>query len=285
MAGAAFDDDFSVRHILIESAADLHRLRGSKYVQSAVEPALYRRVRELLDSQRQVLFSGTPCQVAGLRSFLRKGYNNLLCCDLACHGVPSPLVWKRYLDDRFDEGKGPAEVNFRDKKEGWKRYRVRHRLRDGSSEYRAPLSDAYMAAFLRDYSLRPSCYHCRFANLHRQGDLTLADFWGVERSHPEYDLEDRGTSLVMVNSEHGQKWLELCHEELFLGEASLEAAVSGNPVLVRPSSRPPERATFYADLVKLPFPAVVRKYRLYPPSTFRRVVGRLIRMAKGCFER
>jgi coenzyme F420-reducing hydrogenase beta subunit len=279
--GAAYDDNLVVRHVLIEASKDLYRLRGSKYVQSEIAPALYHKVRDLLKQGRPVLFSGTPCHIAAMRSYLGKPYDNLFCCDIICHGVPSPILFKCYVQDNLARGVQLVNVTFRDKTNGWKHYGVRWHLHNGSSKLVAMSADPYMAAFLRDYALRPSCYICQFKSTMRQGDLTIADFWGVANEYPEYDSDDKGTSLVLVNNKHGQAWLDSCRKNLFLGMANLDTAIVGNAQLVRPSFRPSERDTFYGDLAILSFHALIRKYRLHPPSLSRRIVGALKHWLKG----
>lgn len=273
VVGAAYDEHLVVHHTLIETSADLHRLRGSKYVQSQFSHVLYRQILDLLSQGRLVFFTGTPCQVAGLRNFLIKPYDNLLCCDLICHGTPSPLFWERYVHHMKMRGDELAGVSFRDKSTGWKNSSIRLYLQNGRSRRHDLFADPYVAAFLRDYSLRPSCYTCHFTNTNRTGDLTIADFWGVAGKYPEYDLDDKGTSLVLVNTEKGKIWLEDCQSRLFLGRADLETAISGNPMLVRPCHRPKKRDTFYRDLEVLSFPSLVCKYRLYPVSLPRRLLG------------
>jgi ferredoxin len=277
VAGAAFDDNLVVRHILVENTNDLHRLRGSKYVQSEIPLALYHQIRDRLKQGQLVFFSGTPCQVAGLTSFLGKSYANLFCCDIACHGVPSPLLLARYV--RYNQARGEqlVKISFRDKAKGWKHSGIRRHLHNGESKFTAVFSDPFMSAFHRDYALRFSCYVCQFASSIRPGDLTIADFWGVAERYPEYDCDDKGTSLILVNTEKGRDWLEMSQQWLFLGPSDIETAISGNPVLVRPSPRAVERTTFYRDLNTISFSRLISKYRLGPPSLSRRIVRSVAR--------
>jgi coenzyme F420-reducing hydrogenase beta subunit len=272
VVGAAYDENMVVRHVIVDTPADLPSLRGSKYVQSQISPALHRQIRDLLKQGRPVLFSGTPCQVAGLRSFLRQPSEALFCCDLICHGVPSPLLFERYVQHSQAGGGGTiANVSFRDKTNGWKRYTIRHTLPDGQFRVTPWFDDSYMLAFANDYALRPACYACHFTTVARQGDITIADFWGVANKYPQYDQDDKGTSLILVNTEKGAAWLDACCEKLFLGKADLDTAIAGNPMLVRPTSRPKQRDTFYRNLNVLSFPTFVRKYRLCQPTRFRRL--------------
>ena len=262
VVGAAFDEAFAVHHILIEKSSELYRLRGSKYVQSEVNPSFLRQIRYLLEHGRQILFSGTPCEVEGLRKYLNKSYENLYCCDLICHGVPSPLLFKSYIKEKELNGSRLVEVCFRDKSKGWKQFEVLHRLQNGKCEAISVFTDPYMRAFLRDYALRNSCYECRYKNTFRVGDITIADFWGVSKQYPQYDLEDKGTSLVLVNNEKGKALLNESSSELFIGIADLDTAISGNPCLVKQCYRPPQRESFYKDLKMMPYSKLLKKYKL-----------------------
>jgi len=283
VAGAAFDDRLVVRHTIIETFADLHRLRGSKYVQSEVSWALLRQIRELLKQDRPVFFSGTPCQVAGLRGFLHRPDQNLFCSDLVCYGVPSPLLLARYVRHHQTQGHPLANISFRDKTIGWKHSGVRQYCQKDGSKFRSLSEDPYMAAFSSNCALRPSCYDCKFASPTRSGDLTIADFWGVAKKYPEYDRDDKGTSLVLANTAKGSAWLDACRADLFVGPADLDTAIAGNPRLVSSSHRPPQRDTFYRDLNAFSFPALIRRYRLHPPSLFCRILyGIKRRVAATC---
>lgn len=281
VAGAAFDDDLVVRHILIENSTDLARLRGSKYVQSEIPQTMYQCMRDLLIQGRPVLFSGTPCQVAGLRNFLRKPYDNLSCCDIVCHGVPSPKVFDAYktmLECQY--GAKAQRIAFRRKDCGWKRFSVSLSFENNTEYRRIFNSDPFMLGFLQNIYLRPSCYDCKFTNTDRPGDLTIADFWNVEKRYPKYDQEDKGTSLILVNTAKGQVWLDVCHKRLFLGSADLETAIAGNSSLVRSVKRSSKRETFYRDFGVIPFSIIIRKYRLHAPSRTRRIIVLLKRHAK-----
>jgi len=263
VVGASFDEELVVRHCIIEKHADLHKLRGSKYVQSQISPNLYRAMLSLLKDGRTVLFSGTPCQVAAVKNISKKFHDTLFCCDILCHGVPAPRLFARYILAHSASGDTLTNISFRDKKTGWKKFSITQHFSDGRSKSSAISDDPYMLAFLRNYTLRPSCYDCKFTNLTRFGDLTLADFWGVEKNYPEYDKEDKGTSLVLVNSDKGQTWLENCRGQLFLGPADIHTAIVRNPMLVQPARKPIERITFYHDLETLGFDALVLKYQLH----------------------
>jgi NAD-dependent dihydropyrimidine dehydrogenase PreA subunit len=273
VAGAAWDADMVCRHILVEDSKNLDRLRGSKYVQSEIAPELFARIGNELSQKRHLLFTGTPCQVAALRNFLGQDDENLLCCDLVCHGVPSPAWLRKHLAASRKRSLPVTSIRFRDKTNGWKRFGVRKIYSDGSSLYKGMHADPYMASFLKNMCLRPSCYKCKYTSTARPGDITLADYWRVATKYPEYDREDKGTSLLLINSNKGRKWLDHCRATLFLGEGDLFHAMSGNPMLSRPATRPPERDTFMEDISILSVSELRKKYGLHPRPLLQRGLG------------
>lgn len=185
--GAAFDDDFLVHHIAIESIEDLKLLQGSKYLQSKIQNK-YKEAQDFLNKGRKVLFSGTACQIAGLKSFLRKEYDNLFAIDVLCHGVPSQKAWQKYLEDK--EKKYDSSLNkieFRNKATGWKEYSVKIAFSNSKTYTEIFPVDDYMKLFLCNICLRPSCYDCKFKSLNRPSDITLGDCWGVESYMPDMD--------------------------------------------------------------------------------------------------
>jgi len=265
VVGAAFDEGMVVRHILVEDTDGLARLRGSKYVQSEIPTELFSRIDNLLGQDRRILFSGTPCQVAALRNYLGQDHETLLCCDLICHGVPSPGLFRKHLDSQCKETVPIASFEFRNKKKGWKHFGIKKTWKDASASFESMYEDPFMASFLRNYCLRGSCYGCKFTTTTRQGDITIADYWGVATKYPEYDREDRGTSLLLINTTKGQNLLRKCENELFVGIGDLDHAVTHNPMLSRPASKPPERDTFLRDMSSMTVAALRTKYHLYPP--------------------
>lgn len=272
IVGAVFDENLVVKHVVVNTVKGLTRLRGSKYVQSDLSPTVYHQVRWALLQKKTVLFSGTPCQVAGLRTYLHHPFENLFCCDLVCHGVPSPRLLDEYI--RYSQNdRTLIGIDFRHKASGWKQFRVRHSYSDSLARSVGIWSDPFMHAFLRDYCLRECCYSCQYSTLSRVGDLTIGDFWSVERRYPEYDRDDRGTSLVLVNTDKGRAWLEASRSSLFVGPADLETALKGNPLLApRSGKQPLQRLSFYRDLDLIGYEKVIKKYRLHPTSLSRRVI-------------
>lgn len=240
--GAVFDASWEVHHVCAERIEDVYPMMGSKYVQSRIENT-YKEAEAFLREGREVLFTGSPCQIAGLRSFLRfKDYPNLLAVDFLCHGVPSPGVWRRYLaetyggwkPERNDKSRRQAAagkntvllslnakspiggISFRDKSTGWKKFRFVVRGKSASkADKNSVLSsdihyeNAYMRGFLSDIYLRPSCYGCRCKNGANHSDMTIADYWGARVTDQDFD-DDKGLGLVLVNSEKGNK----CFDDL-----------------------------------------------------------------------
>lgn len=199
--GAAFDGKWNVKHTVVDCKEKLQLLRGSKYVQSDTGDT-FKKVKEYLDKDKLVLYSGTACQIAGLKGFLQKDFPNLYTIDVLCHGTPSPKVWRLYLDKLNAEK--VTDISFRDKSEGWKDYFFAAKYQDGSSVKRKFSEDIFMKMFLDNISLRPSCYSCKYKRLERESDLSLGDSWGIEGHMPEMD-DDKGTSVVLVHSDKGEK--------------------------------------------------------------------------------
>ncbi len=259
IVGAAMDPDGVVRHRIVESEATLAVLRGSKYVQSEAWHT-YPAVKALLAEGREVLFSGTPCQVAGLSKYLGKPYDGLWLVDIVCHGVPSPKAWSLYLKERKkNAGTDVASAEFRNKASGWQNYSMRIRFAD-QTEYRVSLkNDPYLRAFLKNAILRPSCHQCASKGAQRASDLTLADFWGVTRCIPEMDAYD-GVSLVLVNTPKGAALLDSCSSSLVLQETELEKALEANTAYSQSAAASPAREAFFAALDSTPFDVISARY-------------------------
>ena len=215
--GAAFDNKYNVVHTYVESKNELLKFRGSKYVQSKIGDS-YQKAKMFLDSGRIVYFSGTPCQIAGLYSFLRKSYDNLITQDLICHGVPSPMVWLKYIEYREKMANSSIKnISFRSKISGWNNFSILFEFKNGT-KYSSIISngnsdDPFMKLFLKNYCLRPSCYDCQFKKIHRHADITLADFWGIQSVLPNFD-DDKGVSAILIHSDKGKKAFELINDKI-----------------------------------------------------------------------
>lgn len=278
--GACFDSDWNVIHDYTETKEGLARFRGSKYVQSNVGNS-FTQVKTFLDSGREVLFSGTPCQVAGLKNYLRKPYSNLLTVDLVCHGVPSPEVWRKYLQETIRKAYGIknnkaavnpgdyiSDISFRAKDKGWIKYNIKIIFRDGKVEIMPFYENPYMNVFLSDLSLRPSCYACP-AKLHNmQSDITLADFWGGNRINPDID-DDKGCGLILIHSK--EKFDFLFSADCKLLQQQLVSVVKYNPSILSAVNEPVNRKFFWT---------VYRKKDLYTSYMFtvsNSIIIRIIR--------
>lgn len=266
--GAAFDAHQHLRHIACFRKEDLWRLRGAKYVQSDLGDLgqTFREIKIALET-RQVLFSGTPCQVEGLYRFLGGRPENLTTCDLVCHGVPSPGVWEdmaRSIERR--RRKDLQAVRFRNKVTGWKDSHFTTVYDDGTVDTAPLFSTEYGRAFGRALFLRPSCYACPYTTMARVGDLTLGDFWGL-RDDELPEQQEKGVSLLMVNTPHGSHLFD----QLLLGKQVFppERAVAGNPRLASPIGRPAERAAFFAAYATEPFEQVRKRFFRLPPLPVR----------------
>lgn len=276
--GAAMDERLQVVHRCVETEEELTALRGSKYVQSSIG-LTYRQVRQFLKADRLVLFTGTPCQIGGLRRFLKQDYDNLITQDVVCHGVPSPNAWKAYLKFREKQlGQQLQQVDFREKVPGWRRYSLKLKLADGTEHTCEAAQDPYMRAFVKDLSLRSSCYRCAFKGLHRCADITLADFWGIEHICPEMD-DDKGTSLVLLHTEKGKAFFEEIKEQLHCKPTDAEAACAYNPAMVKPSQSHAQRPLFYDKIASASFDCVVNA-ACPKKSLIRRVREKLKRVLR-----
>ena len=268
--GAGYDSQYNVIHKEASSKEKLDEIRGSKYVQSNINDT-YVKTRYYLEKNKMVLFSGTPCQIAGLYNFIQQDYANLYTCDIVCHGVPSPKVFNKYkkMLEKRNNSK-IKKISFRNKKFGWKLFSV-SLLFENDTEYSKTLKeDPYMLGFLRNYFLRPSCYKCIYAKLPRVSDITLGDFWGIDNKHPELD-DNKGTSLVLVNTEKGREMLDNCRDNIFIKQCSLEDAIAENPCIIKPVNEPKLRKKFFEDLNNKDFEYVVKRY-MSPPSWIKKII-------------
>ena len=263
--GAALDGKQHLRHIACFRKEDLWRMRGAKYVQSDLE-GVFREVKKHLPS-RMVLFSGTPCQVDGLYRYLGSRPENLITCDLICHGVPSPGVWEdmaRSIERR--KGKGLQAVRFRNKVEGWKNSHFTTVYDDGTVDSAPLMHTEFGRAFGRALFLRPCCHSCAYTNLNRPGDFTLGDLWGLA---PEElpQQQEKGISLLLVNSERGSHIFDQVGLER--QTFPLERAVLGNPRLATPIPASSDRGAFFAAYALEPFEQVRKKFCGVPPLPVR----------------
>lgn len=250
--GARFNDEWDVIHDYAETKDGLMSFRGSKYVQSNVADS-YKQVEAFLKADRKVMFVGTPCQVAGLKKYLRLEYEKLLTVDFICHGVPSPKVWKRYLQEKvaFKGIDDPivTAISFRNKSTGWKKYSLSLNVSDGKNHhvYSSVFTDnEYMRAFLSDLSIRPSCYNCPAKSGKSGSDVTIGDFWGIEKILPELD-DDKGLSIVLLNN----NYREYVTEQLSgVRKVDFQESIQGNKSYGFSVKRPINRDYFFHCIQK-----------------------------------
>lgn len=294
--GARFDEQWQVKHDYAETMEGLAAFRGSKYVQSRIENT-YQEAERFLKARRKVLFSGTPCQIAGLQNYLRKEYDNLLTVDFICHGVPSPMVWRRYLKEEVarqcdrknsvlshpihEEDVLVEGISFRDKTMGWKKFSFALTLSttNGSGEKIqfcscSPMTkNEYLRGFMSNVYLRPSCYSCAFKCLKSKSDITLGDFWNIRLYNKHLD-DNQGLSLMLLNNSRG-----LCLANAIRSEVAFYSIpnydINSNFALMNSVVASNKRSCFYdlynthdsfigliRDILKLNFKEKVKLYML-----------------------
>lgn len=248
-----------VKHIRISDHEEIVSLRGSKYVQSEIGRC-YLEAEKDLKAGKWVLFTGTPCQIEALKSFLSKEYERLICMDFICHGVPSPKIWEHYARMREDEhGSEIKSISFRDKRNGWKRYGLSIEFLNESVYYLNKSEDPYLRSFLWDLSLRPSCYECVFKKQNRRSDITVADFWGVDQVETQMD-DDKGTSLVIINTAKGQVFFEELYNQMHFKQVDAQKAIAHNPVMIKSVRKPKARDSFMKEAFQKDFSECVKQY-------------------------
>lgn len=242
--GAAYNDDLDVNHIKVENERDLNLLRSSKYVQSNINNT-YKEAEKELKLGKIVFFTGTPCQIAGLKAFLVNDYDNLITADLVCHGVPSQKLFHTYIDYLSKKfGSKVLKYNFRSKeKKGWGLV-SKVETEDGKIRFIEPDFDPYYSNFLESNTYRESCYVCHYTNCNRVSNITLADYWGVNGIHPKFYNED-GNSLILINDFKGEQLLKTILNKVESIETDISLAVKHNNNLVKPSHRSSIRNEIY----------------------------------------
>lgn len=248
-------------HIIVENKVDLAKLRGSKYVQADVG-GIYREVRSLLKSGKKVLFSGTPCQVAALYAVLGRVATsaNLTTIDIVCHGIPSVKVFEKYVQELEKKRKVSLEsVYFRDKRTGWRGYSLLHRFVDGNALLVHHAQSKYIHVFLSRICQNSSCDDCHYRKIPRVADITLGDYWNIASISPQMDA-DKGTSVVLLNTEHGKGLFNSVADKVVQCESKLEYAIAGNPCIVQSYKPHPNRAKFFVDLKQYSLEVLIRKY-------------------------
>jgi acetyltransferase-like isoleucine patch superfamily enzyme/coenzyme F420-reducing hydrogenase beta subunit len=261
VGGAIFNKDFSIRHFISNDKKDLPALRSSKYAQSDLS-GFYAEVKKLLKKEEKVLVCGCPCQMAALRAFLRKDYENLIIADFICRGINSPKVWRKYLDS-FEERYGSKVVyaKAKSKEYGWRNLTQKVVLENGTAYYETKEISNFTKGYLHTgVYCRPSCYDCQFKGYPRISDITLADFWGIENIDKTLE-KNLGTSLVMVNSKKGELYFERVKNRINYVNVPFESIEAGNRSLNLSVDKPKvSREQFFEDLDKMSFLQIAEKY-------------------------
>lgn len=276
--GAAYADNFkSIKHIGVENKEDLPKLYGSKYLQSEIGDS-YKSAEAYLKTGREVLFVGTSCQIAGLKAYLRKDYENLLTVDVICHGTPSPRVWKDYADEKEDEFQSKiVAADFRNKRFGWDKS-VLLLLFANEKEYCALGSkDEYIKGFLMNLYLRESCYKCICKGNNVLSDISLGDFWGIESILPNFS-DNKGASAVILNTDKGKAFFEKIKSDLVIEKVNYSDVLKGNPALVSPVVKPDKSEKFWRLYHKK---GLVKAYKVCLKDTIIRKCYRFARRVCG----
>ena len=275
--GARFDNCWNVEHDCAVSKEELVPMRGAKYVQSRTENT-FKMAESFLKKGSKVLFVGTPCQISGLRNFLRKEYANLLLVDIVCHGVPSPVVWQAYLKSVISPctAADVQSISFRNKDFGWSKYSLKIITQGNNVKFHErAISNTFLKGYVKDFFLRPSCFNCS-AKQHTSGsDITLGDFWGYKGKLND----DKGTGLVFVNTQKGKTWFATL--DVVREERSYDEAVKYNPSILYSVPEPKVYRYFWEEFTRSGVAAIGKAITKSKPNLLMRVVGKI----KGIIRR
>lgn len=281
VCAAEFDRRFHIHHVFVDRIGDLNRLKGSKYAQSELGYA-FSEVRKELRVGKEVLFVGTPCQVAGLKFFLRKDYPNLYTCDFICMGISSPVLWEEYLDN-FENREHIRRILFKDKRRGWHNWQMlieypnKEKIQEG---YENPFFNSY----LNHITFRPSCFRCPYRRVHRMSDFTIADCWGIDQFNPSFD-DNKGCTTLILQNEKAESVFEQLKSQVHYMEYPIENVIRYNPHICSSVSVHPMTEQFYLSYWKEGYKKAALKYCVPVRcgvffSLVKRVYGKLKNMTK-----
>lgn len=247
--GAKFNEKFEVEHAYVEDVKNIELLMTSKYVQSKIGDSFI-KVKDFLKEGKLVLFTGTPCQVAGLIKYLKENksnIDNLLTIDFVCHGVPSPFVWNEYVKEISKEKK-IKNINFRDKKRAWKNFSLNIEFENGYKTIKSKDYDPYILGFLKNIYLRPSCFNCKFKGINRVSDITLGDLWHIEQITSCMSNDDKGISLLLLNSSKGRVYLNKVNDNtVTIKDIDINRAIQCNKNAIQSVPVNEKRKTFFKE--------------------------------------
>ncbi len=268
--GAAFDNDNKLKHIAVSEKKELDKLKGSKYLQSDLTN-IFKYIKQNI-KDNIILFVGTPCQVAGLKSVI-KNNNNLITIDVICHGVPSPKLFDKYIKELEEKNNDKLiNYNFRDKLSGWDTY-SNTAIFKNNKKTELSKNNNYMKLFLSDIALRESCYNCNFKLGNKYSDITLGDFWGVQKYYPEM-YNKKGVSAIVINTNKGIEVFNTIKDNLEYKKCKLEEIVSGNPSLENSSKCPKKRSEFFKEMDAKSVAELTKKYKKNTPL-YKKIINKV----------
>lgn len=269
VVGASFNEEFELNHTIAKSVDELYPLMGSKYLQSNIND-IYIKVKEYLKEEYKVLFFGMTCQIEGLLSYVGN-VPNLYCVDLICMGIPSPKVWDKYIDTFFEK-RNISSVNYKNKDLGWHKFSFKLINKDGSifSEY--GFDNYYMECMFKGYTIRPSCYNCKFKCENKKSDLTIADCWGCENYLSEFD-DDKGLSMIISHTEKGEKLVNKLHCSGEIRKMEYNNVLKYNPNYQNRIKRKYSRTLFYMLVWKYP----IFTFKLFGLNPQKSILARIMR--------
>lgn len=241
--GAAYDENFHIRHVAVDNVEDLAKLRGSKYAQSNLGDTFV-KIKKLLQEGKVVFFSGTPCQVAGLKKYLKLDYRNLYCLDFICHGVASPETWNAYVEDLKNKGE-IQNIIFKFKRRGWKKWYFRVEYVNGKTYQVRGSMNTFMRSYLSYCNIRPSCYACKFKGINHNADFTISDAWGVAERNSEIN-DNRGLSSLLLQNERAVELFTYIKDDLNYLHYDANELMSGNWTAFRSVPPHADREAFFA---------------------------------------
>ena len=273
--GAAFDESFNVVHKRVVTIEGLQELRGSKYPQSKIGKCFI-QARDDLEGRKLVFFTGTPCQIEGLKRFLRKDYENLFCLDFVCHGVASDSVWRSYVE--LLETKGEiSSIVFKHKLKGWKKWYFHVTYKDGSTWFRRGNLTKFMSSYLSYANIRPSCYECHFKGVQRLSDFTISDCWGIGEQDSTMN-DDKGLSALLLQNERAEQIFESIKGQLQYKQYNAHELMQGNWTTLRSVPENPIRSEFFGNVANHSPGHALNKY--FTPS-LKRWLGYYYRRLRG----
>lgn len=282
--GAMFDDKFKVIHNSVEKAQDLYKFRNSKYVQSEIGDCFI-KIKNELDNGRYVCFSGTSCQIEGLKNFLNKEYEKLILVDVVCRAVPSPLVWQKYLNIKKKENSNIKDIRFRDKFYGYKYSNlVIFDKKNKVIHHQGIETDQYLRAFFSNICDRPSCYECVFKKQNRESDITIWDCFEVEKFDKNFD-DDKGTTRILIHTEKGKNVIEKLSRIHKVNEIDVKKATDNFLAMFQPVKKNSKREQFFKDLNTLDEETVFKKYFPITLKVRAEKYGRLILLKTGMYKK